>query len=162
MLPLQLYRQRVPAFQASFPRRCVSVSLPALGIRVSWKGFLPCLRQVRIKRGRSRSKSSRSVQQMHPLSISMTSSVDCVFTFFSSSASSMPTSPNSFSMIAIFLPCCAVRMWFKRVVLPLPRKPVRIVTGTFEVASEAASDSVDHDAAILANLSTTFCPSSQQ
>ena len=31
-----------PVFQASFPRRRVSVSFPALGIRVSWEGFLPC------------------------------------------------------------------------------------------------------------------------
>jgi len=31
---------------------------------------------------------------------------------------------------AIFLSCFAVRMWFRSVVLPLPKKPVRIVTGT--------------------------------
>ncbi len=43
----------------------------------------------------------------------------------------MPTSPNSFSMTAIRRPCSAVRMWFNRVVLPDPRKPVITVTGTF-------------------------------
>jgi hypothetical protein len=33
-------------------------------------------------------------------------------------------------MIAIFLPCVAVRMWLSSVVLPLPRKPVSTVAGT--------------------------------
>ena len=37
----------------------------------------------------------------------------------------MPT-----SIIAIFLPCVADSMWLSKVVFPLPRKPVRIVTGT--------------------------------
>ena len=46
------------------------------------------------------------------------------------SLSSIEVSPNSFSMMAIFLPCVAVRMWLSRVVLPEPRKPVRMVTGT--------------------------------
>ena len=46
------------------------------------------------------------------------------------SLSSIDVSPNSFSMMAIFLPCVAVRMWLSSVVLPEPRKPVRMVTGT--------------------------------
>ena len=54
-----------------------------------------------------------------------------------SSASSTPTSPNSFSMIAIFLPWLAVKMWLSRVVLPEPRKPVSTVTGT-RVSGSAA------------------------
>src|SRR5215207_2297522 len=37
-------------------------------------------------------------------------------------------------MTAIFLPCCAVRMWFKSVVFPAPRNPVSTVTGTRGVA----------------------------
>mmetsp|Transcript_14003 Transcript_14003/g.41731 ORF Transcript_14003/g.41731 Transcript_14003/m.41731 type:complete len:259 (-) Transcript_14003:56-832(-) len=75
-------------------------------------------------------RSWRTVQQMHPFIISMTSSSVCVCRLGFRSASSMPTSPNSFSITAIFLPCFALRMWFSSVVLPLPRKPVRIVTGT--------------------------------
>ena len=39
-------------------------------------------------------------------------------------------SPNSFSMMAIFLPCVALRMWLSSVVFPAPKKPVRMVTGT--------------------------------
>ena len=45
---------------------------------------------------------------------------------------STPTSPNSFSMTAMRLPCFAVRMWFSSVVFPEPRKPVSTVTGTRE------------------------------
>jgi len=41
----------------------------------------------------------------------------------------MPTSPNSFSMTAIFLPWFPVRMWLTRVVLPAPRNPVMMETG---------------------------------
>lgn len=62
--------------------------------------------------------------------ISMISSEICVLVLAASSASSMLSAPNSFSMIAIFLPCVAVRMWLSSVVLPLPRKPVSTVTGT--------------------------------
>lgn len=41
--------------------------------------------------------------------------------------------PNSFSMTAIRRLCCLdVSMFLRRVVLPEPRKPVRIVTGTGE------------------------------
>mmetsp|Transcript_86844 Transcript_86844/g.137034 ORF Transcript_86844/g.137034 Transcript_86844/m.137034 type:complete len:223 (+) Transcript_86844:663-1331(+) len=74
-------------------------------------------------------KSPRTVQQMQPLFIS---------TIFSSSAidppftreSSMPTSPNSFSMTAILLPWLTWRMWFNSVVFPLPKNPVSTETGT--------------------------------
>mmetsp|Transcript_34328 Transcript_34328/g.80421 ORF Transcript_34328/g.80421 Transcript_34328/m.80421 type:complete len:202 (+) Transcript_34328:559-1164(+) len=68
---------------------------------------------------RMRIRSPRTVQQMHPLFISkMSSSVSnrCL-----TRESSMPTSPNSFSITAIFLPCCAVRMRLSSVVLPDPR-----------------------------------------
>ena len=37
-----------------------------------------------------------------------------------------------FSITAIRLPCCSVRMRLSSVVLPAPRKPVRMVTGTRE------------------------------
>jgi hypothetical protein len=69
-------------------------------------------------------KSCLTVQQIHPFIISMISSSACMRVFFLSKSSSMPTSPNSFSITANFLPCCCVRMWFSNVVLPEPRKPV--------------------------------------
>mmetsp|Transcript_14006 Transcript_14006/g.41741 ORF Transcript_14006/g.41741 Transcript_14006/m.41741 type:complete len:300 (-) Transcript_14006:86-985(-) len=76
-------------------------------------------------------KSARTVQQMQPFIISMSSSPSTrLAMFFWRSASSMPTSPNSFSITAMVLPCSAVRMWLSSVVLPLPRKPVSTVTGT--------------------------------
>src|SRR6478752_4947308 len=40
-------------------------------------------------------------------------------------------------MTAIRLPWLAVRMWFRSVVLPAPRKPVKTVTGTRVVAVAA-------------------------
>mmetsp|Transcript_18355 Transcript_18355/g.31244 ORF Transcript_18355/g.31244 Transcript_18355/m.31244 type:complete len:248 (-) Transcript_18355:101-844(-) len=55
-------------------------------------------------------RSCRTVQQMQPFIISMISSSACIFAFLARSASSIPTSPNSFSMMASFLPCAAVRM----------------------------------------------------
>ena len=69
-------------------------------------------------------RSWRTVQQMQPFIISMISSSACIRVFFFSKSSSIPTSPNSFSITANFLPCCCVRMWFSNVVLPEPRKPV--------------------------------------
>ena len=43
----------------------------------------------------------------------------------------MPTSPYSFSITATRLPCSSLKIRLSRVVLPEPRKPVRMVTGTF-------------------------------
>lgn len=40
------------------------------------------------------------------------------------------TSPNSFSMTAIRFSRCTCRRWLSMVVLPDPKKPVRMVTGT--------------------------------
>lgn len=48
--------------------------------------------------------SNRTVQQMQPLFISKISS--SASNFCCTKASSIPTSPYSFSMTAIFLPCC--------------------------------------------------------
>mmetsp|Transcript_22019 Transcript_22019/g.49678 ORF Transcript_22019/g.49678 Transcript_22019/m.49678 type:complete len:381 (+) Transcript_22019:595-1737(+) len=79
---------------------------------------------------RTTMRSCRTVQQMQPFIISMISSSACILVFFERRASSMPISPNSFSMTAIFFPCVAVRIWFSNVVFPLPRKPVSTVTGT--------------------------------
>ncbi len=74
---------------------------------------------------RMRTRSPRTVQHRHPLFIS---------TICSSRSStrislSTPVSPNSFSITAILSPCFSVRMRFRSVVFPAPRKPVRMVTG---------------------------------
>mmetsp|Transcript_24604 Transcript_24604/g.33712 ORF Transcript_24604/g.33712 Transcript_24604/m.33712 type:complete len:281 (+) Transcript_24604:786-1628(+) len=87
-------------------------------------------------------RSWRTVQQTHPLSISTISSSLCACMFFFRRASSIPTSPNSFSITAIFRPCCCVRMWLRRVVFPLPRNPVSTVTGTRRSAGGASSCSM--------------------
>mmetsp|Transcript_73987 Transcript_73987/g.211275 ORF Transcript_73987/g.211275 Transcript_73987/m.211275 type:complete len:248 (-) Transcript_73987:6-749(-) len=55
-------------------------------------------------------RSSRTVQQTQPFSISITSSSVCSFMFLRNNESSMPTSPNSFSMPAMRQPCFAVRI----------------------------------------------------
>mmetsp|Transcript_24464 Transcript_24464/g.81300 ORF Transcript_24464/g.81300 Transcript_24464/m.81300 type:complete len:246 (+) Transcript_24464:427-1164(+) len=68
---------------------------------------------------RMRMRSPRTVQQMQPLFISKMSS-DVSYRCCTS-ASSTPTSPNSFSITAILLPWLAVRMWLSRVVLPEPK-----------------------------------------
>mmetsp|Transcript_22419 Transcript_22419/g.74309 ORF Transcript_22419/g.74309 Transcript_22419/m.74309 type:complete len:322 (+) Transcript_22419:160-1125(+) len=73
-------------------------------------------------------RSPRTVQQMQPFMTSMISSsifsLICGLMIFSS----MPTSPNSFSMIANFMPWSPRSRWLSSVVLPLPRKPVSTVT----------------------------------
>mmetsp|Transcript_49752 Transcript_49752/g.115438 ORF Transcript_49752/g.115438 Transcript_49752/m.115438 type:complete len:232 (-) Transcript_49752:342-1037(-) len=59
----------------------------------------------------AKTRSSRTVQHKHPLSSTeIDSTVSCLSTACSKSWLSMATSPNSFSIMAYFLPCCAVRM----------------------------------------------------
>src|SRR5262245_15972957 len=81
---------------------------------------------------RIRIKSPRTVQQMQPLFIS---------TICSSPVSMMslstPISPNSFSITAMRWPWSSLRIRLSSVVLPLPRNPVRMVTGTMLVSSIA-------------------------
>jgi hypothetical protein len=86
-----------------------------------WSNFS----RQRIRAPRMRMRSPRTLQQMQPLFISKISS-----SASRTRASSMPISPNSFSMTAIRIPWCSVRIRLRRVVLPEPRKPVRTVTGT--------------------------------
>src|SRR5688500_90017 len=81
------------------------------------------------KEPRMRIKSPRTVQQMQPLFISTICSSD-----FSMISLSTPLSPNSFSITAMRWPWSSLRMRLSSVVLPLPRKPVRIVTGTMLVS----------------------------
>src|SRR5688572_25181462 len=76
---------------------------------------------------RMRIRSPRTVQQMQPLLVSNSSSSAPI-----TSSLSTPTSPNSFSMTAMRLPCFSDRMRFSSVVFPEPRKPVSTVTGTRE------------------------------
>mmetsp|Transcript_145559 Transcript_145559/g.362996 ORF Transcript_145559/g.362996 Transcript_145559/m.362996 type:complete len:328 (-) Transcript_145559:447-1430(-) len=82
-------------------------------------------------------RSPRTVQQMQPLFISMIcseprSSREAI------SASSMPISPNSFSITAKRLPCVPCRMWLRSVVLPAPKKPVSMWAGTLLWALRAS------------------------
>mmetsp|Transcript_51907 Transcript_51907/g.105689 ORF Transcript_51907/g.105689 Transcript_51907/m.105689 type:complete len:312 (-) Transcript_51907:6-941(-) len=72
-------------------------------------------------------RSPLTVQQMQPLFISKISSWVSKRCF--TRESSMPTSPNSFSITATLRPWFCVRMWLSNVVLPAPRKPVSTVTG---------------------------------
>ena len=70
-------------------------------------------------------RSSRMVQQTQPLLIWMICS--CVSA--TRISLSMFSSPNSFSITAIFWPCVSVSTRLSSVVLPEPRKPVRMVAG---------------------------------
>ena len=82
-------------------------------------------------------RSPRTVQQMHPFITSITSSS----AFSDRIRSSTPTSPNSFSMMAKRRPWSgSSRMWLSSVVLPLPRKPVKIVTGIFRAIARSGAE----------------------
>src|SRR6218665_612834 len=70
-------------------------------------------------------RSSRIEQQTQPLFIWMICSVVSTDRM----SVSMSSSPNSFSITAIFWPWASVSTRLSRVVLPEPRKPVRMVAG---------------------------------
>jgi hypothetical protein len=70
----------------------------------------------RISPSMMRIRSPRTVQQMHPLFISNTSSSAPTIRSLS-----MPISPNSLTMTAYRLPCGSDRMRLSSVVLPAPR-----------------------------------------
>ena len=114
---------------------------PVVSIRTASKlATLACMRF------RAATRSPRTVQQMHPFMTSMTSSSVLSVSFaLSMMCSSIPTSPNSFSMTANRMPPFSsrlrVRRWFSRVVLPLPRKPffLRNWGGCGEGVSDAAA-----------------------
>src|SRR4029079_8826789 len=84
---------------------------------------------------RMRIRSPRTVQQTQPLLVWNSSSSAPI-----TSSESTPTSPNSFSMTAMRLPCFSDRMRFKSVVFPEPRKPVSTVTGTREGMTDMGRD----------------------
>ena len=73
-----------------------------------------------------RIRSPRTVQQMQQLFMTTI----CSAPFLNISSASTPASANSFSITAMRCPCASRRIWLSSVVLPLPRKPVKIVTGT--------------------------------
>src|SRR6266568_3431401 len=75
---------------------------------------------------RMRIRSPRTVQHTQPLFISMICSPVPV----SRMSLSTPASPSSFSITAMRRPCRSLRTRLMSVVLPLPRKPVSMVTGT--------------------------------
>mmetsp|Transcript_68829 Transcript_68829/g.202036 ORF Transcript_68829/g.202036 Transcript_68829/m.202036 type:complete len:281 (-) Transcript_68829:1-843(-) len=110
-------------------------AMPVVSISTASKSLtLSCMRLS------ASTRSPRTVQHMQPFITSITSSLMRVTSGPSTllpaaaveiSFSSTPTSPNSFSMIAKRRPWSGERrMWFSKVVLPEPRKPVRMVTGT--------------------------------
>mmetsp|Transcript_150097 Transcript_150097/g.418194 ORF Transcript_150097/g.418194 Transcript_150097/m.418194 type:complete len:238 (-) Transcript_150097:348-1061(-) len=128
--------KKVWATGAGSARPVVSISTPSRSLP-DFDTFLTIFLRPAIR-------SPRTVQQMQPLFIStMFSSV--VRGPVSRSSSSMPTSPNSFSMTAMRFPWFSFRIRFSKVVLPLPRNPVMTVTGTlsgFTRASIVASSAL--------------------
>mmetsp|Transcript_109266 Transcript_109266/g.309119 ORF Transcript_109266/g.309119 Transcript_109266/m.309119 type:complete len:367 (-) Transcript_109266:8-1108(-) len=139
--------KNVCATGAGSARPVVSMMMPSRGLPLPavclWSFFSPTMR------------SPRTVQQMQPLFISMMfSSVTLLFVL--SSASSIPISPNSFSMTAIRLPWFSSRMWFSSVVLPAPRKPVMMVVGTLLAAPAEAGSPAPF---ICASISVFSCSS---
>ena len=74
--------------------------------------------------------SPRTVQQMQPFFSSTASSIACSISRWSS-----PTAPNSLTITTVSASDGWRSRWFSTVVLPLPRKPVSIVTGTVFAAS---------------------------
>mmetsp|Transcript_6917 Transcript_6917/g.20219 ORF Transcript_6917/g.20219 Transcript_6917/m.20219 type:complete len:223 (-) Transcript_6917:61-729(-) len=105
---------------------------------------------------RASTRSPLTVQQMHPFITSITSS--SMFSLSLSSPprifSSIPTSPNSFSMMANLNPWFSESKWFSKVVFPDPRNPVSTVTGTLPSGRSlyfliAASSVVEYAAMLL-------------
>src|SRR6266705_3176942 len=85
---------------------------------------------------RMRMRSPRTVQHTQPLFISMI----CSPASLRRISLSTPASPNSFSITAMRWPCCSLRIRLTSVVLPLPKKPVSMVTGTmFSCADNSIS-----------------------
>ena len=80
-------------------------------------------------------KSSRMVQHTQPLFICTI----CSLSSLTRMSLSMFSSPNSFSMTAIFCPCASVSTRRSSVVLPEPRKPVRMVAGMRDIGCTRAS-----------------------
>mmetsp|Transcript_83195 Transcript_83195/g.233085 ORF Transcript_83195/g.233085 Transcript_83195/m.233085 type:complete len:313 (+) Transcript_83195:457-1395(+) len=138
--------KKVCATGAGSARPVVSMMTASMNLPVFWAFFTIRLRPAM--------RSPRTVQQMQPLFIStMFSSV--VMGPASMRASSMPTSPNSFSMTAMRLPWFSFRIRFSRVVLPLPKKPVITVTGIFSADFSGPFAASSADFCFFAKLSAS-------
>ncbi len=87
------------------------------------RGSVPCSRSDTSRRN-AICRSERVVQHRQPLPSSVTSSV-----LARTSASSIPTAPNSLITTAVPCPSGDSRKRRTSVVLPAPRKPVTMVTG---------------------------------
>ena len=99
---------------------------PLVSIRMRLKrGTVPCSRSATRLRSAT-CRSERVLQQRQPLPSSVISSVEP-----RTSASSMPTLPNSLMTTAVPSPSGVARKRRTSVVLPAPRKPVTMVTGIF-------------------------------
>ena len=88
------------------------------------------LRRLAANNCRVTRRSSRMVQQMQPLLIWMI----CSSVSETRMSLSMFSSPNSFSITAIFWPWASVSTRLSKVVLPEPKKPVRMVVGIRDMA----------------------------
>ncbi|CAM2181668.1 hypothetical protein PSAC2689_40225 [Paraburkholderia sacchari] len=124
-----------PAISLSMKNVCATgpgFARPVVSITTRSKSSLPS-RFCWARSPSTRARSPRIVQQMQPLLIWMI----CSWLSCTRISLSMFSSPNSFSITAIFMPCCSFRMRLSRVVLPLPRKPVRMVTGIMLFALNA-------------------------
>mmetsp|Transcript_5575 Transcript_5575/g.14096 ORF Transcript_5575/g.14096 Transcript_5575/m.14096 type:complete len:301 (-) Transcript_5575:170-1072(-) len=100
--------KNVWATGAGSARPVVSTMTPSSGFIPGWSNLFRIL-----------DKSARTVQQMHPLFISKISS--SALTLRLTNRSSIPSSPNSFTMTAYFVSCFSVRILLSSVVLPAPR-----------------------------------------
>src|SRR5579883_1145842 len=90
------------------------------------------------------------VQQMQPLLNSTMSSPVVMM-----SSLSIPISPNSLTKTAVFKPCWLVSMWLSRVVLPLPKNPVMMVTGKPCLGASIAEEESEVTADCIAQMSET-------
>mmetsp|Transcript_52760 Transcript_52760/g.101856 ORF Transcript_52760/g.101856 Transcript_52760/m.101856 type:complete len:254 (-) Transcript_52760:195-956(-) len=131
-------------------------AIPVVSTNTASSG-LPCSICFRIESKAPR-RSPRTVQHIQPFSMTTTCSARPIAALGSKSWS-MGTAPNSFSMIANFLSRCPSRRWFNTVVLPAPRNPVKIVTGTGSLAlrslSSAPPSDVGNEAIARASPKTT-------
>ena len=119
--------RKASAISSSMKKVCATgpgSATPVVSITTRSKSSSP-LRFLAARSASVARKSSRMVQQMQPLLIWMI----CSCWSLTRMSLSMFSSPNSFSITAIFCPCASVSTRLSKVVLPDPRKPVRMVTG---------------------------------
>ena len=119
--------KKLSAISSSMKKVCATgpgSAKPVVSITTRSKSSRP-LRFLAAKSCKVVRKSSRMVQHTHPLFIWMI----CSLVSETKISLSMFSSPNSFSMMAIFWPWASVKTRLSKVVLPAPKKPVRMVAG---------------------------------